>query len=686
MPRTFISHASEDREDVEILIHELERRGIDCWYSDRDILGGLDFADEIMRGLADCDSTLILLSKDSVRSPFVRREVEVATENQHILYPVRLFDVALSNELSLFLKVGEWVDLYKGAPEKIYDQLAEDIKNGQGIRPKPNASTSVLAGFFLLFVLVVVGAAYFLSQQIFNNESQRVTNDLVAESPFRDIYFDRYSGGNFISTAQNVRTLFYGLEEMKPTASVSFFQSNTSGGWKKIGEISGPTTAEDGGMAIEVPVIALPEDLHVCATFISDRNGEKFLFSKRFQPHTTVDPNQVFKKIPNSENCDSHFSTKDNDQFGKELEKQQKIAIVEKQEPFALTRGVRILTSSPIAHKMSFTDFGGAENSAQRVSSAEAHIYGSTDRQAWQHLASAPLVENGKFIYTVEYRRDVPNYVRVCAVTKLTTTKGYIESEAEYRSIGSIGEFEIIPNTERIEAVFDEASPCNKQAQEATAGKSTALQINPLTEVLSLDSEIHVDPEERNQAITRLKAGQPKPFGHKINGLRLGMPFNDALKVVRKTLPFAEEATFPFTGPFERIVHFHDGQRYRTVTLAEFPNVPALAAVTFEFSPEGRPNLPKELKAHAVKVLGPNSANGREEYADSVELSWNSSVGWCDYAAYSEPVLLASYDPLGCTGVYIEYRVSYGGRGTAYGEVGLFDSEVVADVLGDRRP
>ena len=47
----FVSHSSRDRAGVRALVTALERRGVACWISDRDIAAGNDYGDSIVNAV-----------------------------------------------------------------------------------------------------------------------------------------------------------------------------------------------------------------------------------------------------------------------------------------------------------------------------------------------------------------------------------------------------------------------------------------------------------------------------------------------------------------------------------------------------------------------------------------------------------------------------------------------------------
>src|SRR5271169_6456110 len=92
-PNVFISHSSRDRLFVERIVAVLRRHGIACWYAPTAILGAQQWQDEIGHALRRCSWFVLVLSKNSLKSKWVKRELAYALEddryNEHILSLVK---------------------------------------------------------------------------------------------------------------------------------------------------------------------------------------------------------------------------------------------------------------------------------------------------------------------------------------------------------------------------------------------------------------------------------------------------------------------------------------------------------------------------------------------------------------------------------------------------------------------
>ena len=78
----FLSHSSLDRSVASAVNDVLRRHGVPVWYSPSEIRGAQQWHDEIGRALRRCDWFVVLLSPNSVQSPWVKRELMYAL-NEH---------------------------------------------------------------------------------------------------------------------------------------------------------------------------------------------------------------------------------------------------------------------------------------------------------------------------------------------------------------------------------------------------------------------------------------------------------------------------------------------------------------------------------------------------------------------------------------------------------------------------
>ena len=76
----FLSHSGLDREFAEKIVELLRHHGVPVWYAPGSIRGSQQWYDEIGDALERCDWFVILLSPNSMRSKWVKRELVFALD------------------------------------------------------------------------------------------------------------------------------------------------------------------------------------------------------------------------------------------------------------------------------------------------------------------------------------------------------------------------------------------------------------------------------------------------------------------------------------------------------------------------------------------------------------------------------------------------------------------------------
>ena len=91
MMRVYLSYSAADREFAKQLGEELSRRGCSVWDPGSQVLPGDNFGEKIGQALKQSKAMVVLLSPDSAKSEWVRREVEYALGDRN--YAGRVFPV-----------------------------------------------------------------------------------------------------------------------------------------------------------------------------------------------------------------------------------------------------------------------------------------------------------------------------------------------------------------------------------------------------------------------------------------------------------------------------------------------------------------------------------------------------------------------------------------------------------------
>jgi hypothetical protein len=123
----FLSHATDDLQVVTAICHELEGRGIRCWYAKRDAQPGEPWSAAITGAIADARIMVLVLSGKSNDSQHVRKEVTAAVSRELHLIPIRIEEVTPSDALEYLVGDCHWLDALTPPRQRQIEALADRI-------------------------------------------------------------------------------------------------------------------------------------------------------------------------------------------------------------------------------------------------------------------------------------------------------------------------------------------------------------------------------------------------------------------------------------------------------------------------------------------------------------------------------------------------------------------------------
>jgi len=89
----FISHSSDDREFAEHLSDALHAKDVPNWFAPRDIQAAKKIVDQIQDAISRRETTVLVLSRASMKSAWVEREIAWTLKAGHLLCPISLVRV-----------------------------------------------------------------------------------------------------------------------------------------------------------------------------------------------------------------------------------------------------------------------------------------------------------------------------------------------------------------------------------------------------------------------------------------------------------------------------------------------------------------------------------------------------------------------------------------------------------------
>lgn len=143
----FICYASSDEYFARQLYHDLQARGVRCWFAPEDLKIGDKLRLRIDESIRIHEKLLLVLSASSITSQWVEQEVETALEREReegrtVLFPIRVDNAIMESKggWSTFIRntrhIGDFTcwkqhDVYQKAFERLlYDLKANDRQEG----------------------------------------------------------------------------------------------------------------------------------------------------------------------------------------------------------------------------------------------------------------------------------------------------------------------------------------------------------------------------------------------------------------------------------------------------------------------------------------------------------------------------------------------------------------------------
>ena len=113
MGYAFISYSHVQESSASALKDILNANGIRTWMAPEDIPAGSSYASEIIRAIRECSCFILLLTRDSMNSQMVERELERAVHYDKTIFPVKLEDVVLNDQFEFFLSTNQFIAMDK---------------------------------------------------------------------------------------------------------------------------------------------------------------------------------------------------------------------------------------------------------------------------------------------------------------------------------------------------------------------------------------------------------------------------------------------------------------------------------------------------------------------------------------------------------------------------------------------
>lgn len=123
--KVFISYSTKDKTTADAICHILEQNGLECWIAPRNITSGKHYVREIIDGIKIAKIVVLVYSKNSQASDYVRNEIDNAFSNNKPILSFKIDETMPKESMEYYLKINHWLDAYP-EPEKEFDVLIRD--------------------------------------------------------------------------------------------------------------------------------------------------------------------------------------------------------------------------------------------------------------------------------------------------------------------------------------------------------------------------------------------------------------------------------------------------------------------------------------------------------------------------------------------------------------------------------
>jgi formylglycine-generating enzyme required for sulfatase activity len=182
----FITHSSLDYKKARAVVDALEKQGIKCWISERDIGAGDNYGDAIVDAIESADAMVLIFSANANNSEEIKKEIALASQRKITVIPVRLEEVAPSKAFRYELVTRNWIDLFADWNQGI-QRLVERISSITGVaapaQPPPPRQATVPAIAPIWIVAVAVGGVLAAAGSYYWLQSRHTTLSAAIAAP-----------------------------------------------------------------------------------------------------------------------------------------------------------------------------------------------------------------------------------------------------------------------------------------------------------------------------------------------------------------------------------------------------------------------------------------------------------------------------------------------------------------------
>ncbi len=123
----FVSYATADRKEALAVCKAIERRGLNCWISTRDVAPGENYQEEIVRAIRTARAMVLVFSEAANNSDEIKKELSLASRYHVPVMALRIEDVEPNDAFAYELSTRQWIDAFDGW-DRSMDRLTQTVE------------------------------------------------------------------------------------------------------------------------------------------------------------------------------------------------------------------------------------------------------------------------------------------------------------------------------------------------------------------------------------------------------------------------------------------------------------------------------------------------------------------------------------------------------------------------------
>jgi len=144
-PEVMVSYSSQDRDRVMQFVRALRAAGVAVWIDQGGIDGAQRWSEEIVNAIEACRTVMLFISRTSMESQNISREVALAWESGKHFLPVALEEAKIPKSMQYQLAGIQYVKLYEGDADAKFESVLRALVR-LGVRVSPYSMAVISAG------------------------------------------------------------------------------------------------------------------------------------------------------------------------------------------------------------------------------------------------------------------------------------------------------------------------------------------------------------------------------------------------------------------------------------------------------------------------------------------------------------------------------------------------------------